>query len=52
MKTSELSKFRIFVNNYFKTTLNIHKTLTMTAFSEDKKLSHIKSVNEMTGKDV
>ena len=52
----ELSEFQIFVNNWSQTTLNIAIQLVSHSvwqlFFEAKKLSHIKSVNEMNGKDI
>ena len=48
----ELSKCQIFVNKCFKTTLNMAIQLVNHSiwqiFFEAKKLSHVKSVNEIT----
>ena len=55
MKMFELSKFHICANKCFKTTLSIAFDVVNYSlwrlFFKTKKLSHIKIVNEMTGKD-
>ena len=55
MKVFELSKFQIFVNKCVNTNLNISNQLVVTyllcqLFYEARERSHIKMVNELTGK--
>ena len=54
MKIFELSKLHVFVNKWFEATLNIaiHPVSHSSGqlFFEAKKLSHIKSDNEMTSR--